>query len=173
MNARGCCWLVIVAMAAMLAGCGYRFAGSGRLPAGVSRVYITVLENRSIESGYESTLTNDLVFEFTRNRKDSLAKNRSSADGILTGTLVSLSIQNVSRASISVAVEQRVVGVMTVQLESPDGRILWSSGTIAERHSYSVVAGDQIATDQNKSAALAVLSLKLAQAAFNQLTDDF
>ena len=169
--------LVLMGLAAAsmacLSGCGYHFSGGGNYPAGVSRIYITLLENRSAETGEESRFTNDLVYEFTRNRKESLVEERSAADGILTGTIVSLAVENVSRASISTAVERRVTGILNVQLASPDGRVLWSSGNIVEYQDYKVVSGDKTATDLNKSAAIGDVSRKVAESAFNRLTDDF
>jgi len=166
-------WCSIGILAGMLVGCGYHFAGSGKYPAGVSRVYITMLKNRSGVTGAESTFTNDLIYEFTRNRPKSIAKDRSSADSILTGTIGRLSVQNISRSSISQALERRVTGALTLRLTSPDGRILWSSGAVVERQSYAVVAGDKPATEQNKSKAIDKLSKKLAESAYNRLTDNF
>ena len=153
--------------------CGYHFAGSGSFPAGVSRIFITLLENRSAETGAESIFTSDLIFEFTRNRKENLAQERSTADGILSGTIVSLSVENISRSTVSTAVERRVTGILNLRLESPEGRLLWSSGNIVESQAYAVVVGNKTATDQNKSEAIAAVSIKIAESAFNRLTDDF
>jgi outer membrane lipopolysaccharide assembly protein LptE/RlpB len=153
--------------------CGYHFAGSGNYPAGVSRVFIVMLENRSAETGVESTFTNDLIYEFTRNRKESLVQERSEADGILTGTIARLAVENVSRASVSTAVERRVTGTLNLRLESPDGRIIWASGNIVERRAYEVVEGNETATDQNKADAIAELSRKMAESAYSRMTDDF
>ena len=162
-----------IVMTVFLFSCGYHFAGGGSFPAGVTRIFITMLENRTAETGVESTFTNDLVYEFTRNRKESLAKERSTANGILTGTIVRLSVQNVSRSSVSTAIERRVTGVLTLQLESPEGRVLWKSGSIVERQAYEVVSESKTATDQNKSDAIAELSKKIAESAFSQMTDNF
>ena len=154
-------------------GCGYHFAGSGKYPAGVSRVFITMLKNRSGVTGAESTFTNDLIYEFTSNRPESIAKDRSSADSILTGTIGRLAVEDIARSSISQAVERRVTGILTLELSSTDGRILWSSGAIVERQAYNVVAGDKMATDENKSKAIDKLAKKLAESAYNRLTDNF
>lgn len=164
-------WVAVFVL--LLAGCGYHFAGSGSFPAGVSRVFISILENRSAETGAESIFTNDLIFEFTRSRKESLAQERDAADGILTGTIVSLSVENISRSTVSTAVERRVTGILILHLESPGGRVLWASGNIIESQNYSVVDGNKTATDQNKSDAIAAVSRKIAESAFNRLTDDF
>lgn len=173
MNRQVKLWLVVITVVAVLSSCGYRFAGSGDFPAGVSKVFITILENRSAETGVESTFTNDLIYEFTRNRGESLVNERSSAQGILAGTIVALSVENISRSTVSTAVERRVTGTVNLRLESPEGRILWSSGNIVERQAFEVVGGNKTATDQNKSDAIAVVSKKIAESAFDRLTDDF
>ena len=111
-----------------ISGCGYHFSGSGSYPAGVKLIFVTLLENRTAETGVESTFTNDLIYEFTRNRKESLTRKRSSADGILSGTIARLAVANITRTSISTAKERRVTGTLTLRLESPDGRLLWNSG---------------------------------------------
>ena len=160
-------------LAVTLSACGYHFADSGEFPAGVSRIFIPILENRSAETGVESIFTNDLIYEFTRNRKESLAQERDLADSLLTGTIVSISVENIARSTVSTAVERRVTGILNLRLESPEGRILWASGNIVERQAYSVVDGNKTATDRNKSDAIAVVSQKLAESAFNRLTDDF
>ena len=165
--------LMSVMLTAVFFSCGYHFAGSGSFPAGVSRIFITLLENRSAETGAESLFTNDLIFEFTRSRKENLAQERSTADGILSGTIVSLSVENISRSTVSTAVERRVTGILNLRLESPEGRLLWSSGNIVESQAYAVVDGNKTATDQNKSEAIAAVSIKIAESAFNRLTDDF
>lgn len=164
---------MVTMLIAWFSGCGYRFAGSGSYPAGVSRIFITMLDNRSAETGVESTFTNDLIHEFTRKRKESLAPDRTSADAILTGTIVRLSVENIARANVSTGVERRVTGTLNLQLASPDGRVHWASGDIVESQTYPVVVGDQTATDRNKSDAIDAVSQKAAVSAFNRLTDDF
>lgn len=165
-------WLAATALG-LLFGCGYHFAGSGSLPAGVSQVFIPVMENRSFETGVEQSFTNDLIDQFTRRRPEFLAESRQSADGILMGTIVFLSVENIARSTVSSASERRITGNVNLRLTSPDGRILWSSGAIVERQTYSVAAGDDAALDPNKAAAIAAVSNKIAESAFNRLTDDF
>ncbi len=160
-------------LAAVISSCGYHFAGGGDFPAGVTRIFIPMLENRTSETGVERLFTNDLIYEFTRSREERLANERSTADGILTGTIVSLTVQNIARSSISSARERRVTGTLTLRLESPEGQKLWQSANIVEREAYTVVTENKTATDQNKSDAIAELSKKMAESAFTQLTDNF
>ena len=164
---------LIIAAVILLSACGYHFAGSGKFPGGVKRIFIDMLQNRSSDTGVESTFTNNLIYEFTRRREAAVAEDRAAADAILSGTIVSLSVDNVSRASISTALERQVTGVLNLRLESLDGSVLWASGNIVERKSYLVVDGNKTATDQNKSDAIAELSRRLAEAAFSRLTDNF
>ena len=165
-------WWVAMAVG-LLWGCGYHFAGSGSLPAGVLQVFIPVMDNRSAETGVERIFTNDLIDQFTRRRQESLAESRQSADGILTGTIVFLSVENIARSTVSTASERRVTGNVNLRLTSPEGRVLWSSGAIVERQTFSVAAGDDTALDPNRAEAIAAVSRKIAESAFNRLTDDF
>ncbi len=167
-------WLLIgTVLAATLMACGYHFAGGGKLPAGVTRIYIDMLENRTSESGVERTFTNDLIYEFTRGRKESLAKERANANGILTGTITRLAVENISRSSVSAATERSVTGTVNLRIESPEGKVLWKSGSLIESEDYEVVSENKTATTQNKSDAIADLSKKMAESAFTRLTDDF
>lgn len=163
----------VAAITTVLVACGYHFTGGGSLPAGVTQVFVPIFENRSSVSGLESLFTNDLMYEFTRTRKESIAKNQVSADGILRGTIVTLTVENISRASVTVATQRRVTGIVKLQMESQDGRTIWASGDIVESFTYSVVNGNKTATDQNKLDAIAVISKKTAESAFARFTDDF
>ena len=173
MNRRQGAWWAIGVLLTLLTNCGYHFADSGSLPAGVSRVFITILDNRTAETGLESTITSDLIFEFTRNRKESVVQERSAADAVLVGTITSLAVQNISRIDVITAAERQVTGIMNLRLESPTGDIIWSSGSIVERQTFTVINADKVATDENKSDAIAALSKKLAESAYNRMTDDF
>jgi hypothetical protein len=158
---------------ASLWACAYRFAESGRLPAGVARVYVSIFDNRTAETGVESLFTNDLIDEFTRTHAGVLTGTRESADGIITGTIVRLSVSDLARSSVSATVEREITGWVRLNLASVDGEILWASGDMVERQAYSVIADDKAATDQNKSVAIAAISAKLAEDALIRMTADF
>jgi len=53
-----------------LTACGYRFAGSGSFPGDVEYVFIEVIENRTSKIGVERIVTNQLIFEFSRQREN-------------------------------------------------------------------------------------------------------
>ena len=87
--------------------CGYRFSGSGNLPSGVQTVFIEVLKNRTVETGYENTVTNDLIYEFTRNGRV-VEKRRDNTDAILTGVIESEHVRTISRQGQLAPLERRV-----------------------------------------------------------------
>ena len=85
-------WPVIVILL-FFSACGYRFAGSGNLPGGIQTVAIEILENRTTETGLENTITNDLIYEFSRKGRR-VQKDSKKADAVLTGVIVSERINN-------------------------------------------------------------------------------
>lgn len=164
---------MLMCLMCLLTACGYHFAGGGSFPAGVSRIYVTMLENRSSEAGMESAFTGDLMYEFTRNRKSAIADDRESADAVLSGTISRIFTDNISRSSISTALERRVTVVVNLRLVSPDGQVIWASGDIVEDEDYVVAADNKTATNENKRNAILNVSKKIAEAAYSRMTDDF
>lgn len=151
--------------------CGYRFSGSGNLPSGVETVFIEVLENRTVETGYENTVTNDLIYEFTRNGR-AVQKSKDTTDAFLTGVIVSEHIRTISRQGQLDPLERRVQITISLKLTDRGDRVLWSRSGISDSEAYDVGANNQI-TERNKRLALEILSKRLAETAYNRLTDDF
>ncbi len=173
MNRQAVSIIVVACCVVTLSACGYRFAGGRCLPQGVTRVFIEILDNRTAETGVERLFTNNLIGECIRMNEGLLAPSRDVADGILTGTIVRLSVGSLTRSSVSASVERELSGRIRLQLISMDGRILWASGDMIERQTFAVVSDDKSATDRNKSQAISAISSKLAETAFSRLTADF
>jgi outer membrane lipopolysaccharide assembly protein LptE/RlpB len=153
------------------AACGYRFAGGGDLPAGVSRISVTVLVNRTGETGFENVLTNDLIFEFTRSGKATIT-DRETADAVLSGTIQSMRDNTISRAAEQTALERRVTITVDLKLVDTSGEILWAGKGLSANETYDVGSG-KLATEENKQNALRILSNRLAEKVFSSMTDDF
>ena len=65
---------------------------------------------------------------------------------------------------------------MTVDLElvpKDGGQVLWSAKDISGRQAYDVVENSKIATVQNETNAITVLSERMSEGIFNRLTNDF
>ena len=151
--------------------CGYRFAGSGNLPAGIQTIAIEVLENRTPETGLENIITNDLIYEFTRKGRG-VKKNSKEADGILTGVIVSERITTISRQAQQSPLARRIEITVDLKLTDSGGEVKWSRYGISEFEEYDVAA-DRQTTELNKRQAIETLSKKLAEKVHNRLTDDF
>lgn len=164
-------WTIIL-LGLFFSACGYRFTGSGNFPAGIRNIYVTMLENRTIETGMENTFTNDLIYEFTKIDKEALAGSRDKAEAILAGVIDSLRIETISHKGTHTALERRVKVSISLQLTDQGGNIIWYKKGIAENEAYAVLP-DKLKTEQNKRAAISALSKRLAERVYNSLTDDF
>lgn len=154
---------------AFLSACGYRFAGGGSLPSGIKTVCVTMLTNRTSETGVENTFTNDLIYEFTRNGK---IASIDKADALLSGVVKSMSIKTISRSGAQTSIERRVTITLDLKLTDNDGRIIWSVKGVSGNEAYDV-ASDKLSTEQKRRSAISTLSERLAEKVYNSLTEDF
>jgi hypothetical protein len=162
----------LIAMAGVtLFACGYRFSGSGELPAGVETIFIAVLENRTSNVGVETTFTDDLINQFILNRKDALA-SRSRADAVLSGVIDSIFERRITQTGGGESIQRELTVVVSLRLNDQQGRQLWSARNVQARQTFEVGASRQ-ETDQNKREAYDYLSDKLSQRIYNRLTEDF
>lgn len=162
--------LLTVIAGFFFSGCGYRFAGGGDLPSSVKKVSISVLENKTAQSGIENIITNDLIYEFTRNGK--AVEKKDDADAHLTGTIESVSDDAISHRGDQFSTERRVNVVLNLKLTDNNGKIIWTAKGIASDEAFSV-SSDKMATEDKKRSAIIVLSKRLAEKVYNRLTDNF
>ena len=156
-----------------LTACGYRFAGSGDFPEGVDTIFIEVLENRTSKVGVEQIVTNQLIFEFSRQRESSLVSNREKADAVLKGTINSVRTQTISRVDTEIASEREVILTLDLRLIKKDGgSVLWAAAGLSDREPYRVDTA-KTETDRNEDVAIVRLSERISERVFNRLTDNF
>ena len=164
-------WLSVMIMT-VLAGCGYRFTGSGTFPGGVNQVFVEVLENNTSESGVETTVTENLVNEFTLREKETFVGDINEADSILSGAVSRISFHTISAKGKDSARERRVTVSVSLQLSDRKGRVLWAAKNLSDNEAYQVV-DDKNETERNKRVAIGRASRRIAERALNRLTDDF
>ena len=156
-----------------LLACGYRFAGSGAFPEGVDKIFIEVMENRTSKIGVERIVTNQLIFEFSRQRESSLVSNLNQADAVLKGAINSIRTQTISRVGTEVANEREVIMTVDLRLIQKDGgAVIWAATGLSDREAYDVDSV-KLETDRNEELAIRRLSARLSERIFNRLTDDF
>lgn len=150
----------------VLAGCGYRFTVGGPLPAGLDSVAVTVLENRTAEIGAEQIITNELIYEFTRNGHP--VRGVEAADGILSGTVAGMNVETVSRAGEITSLERRITAAVRLRLMNKAGERLWSAGDVQASEAYAVFS-DKVATDTAKRDAIRTLARRLAEQVYGRI----
>ncbi|MCK4388979.1 MAG: hypothetical protein KAV83_01920 [Desulfobacterales bacterium] len=160
--------VVLVALAA----CGYQFKGMGLTPpAGVHTIAITVLENRTSESGIETVFTNDLSYEFVRS-KILRVVDKNTADAVLSGVVESMSVHTVSHTASYDSAERSVRITLNLTLIGRNGRILWSDNALWDREAFEV-SGDKLITEKNRRTAIEAISMRLAEKVHNRILQDF
>jgi len=162
--------LLTVIAGISFSACGYRFAGGGDLPSSVKKISVSVLENKTAESGIENIITNDLIYEFTRNGK--AVEKKDDADAHLTGIIESANDEAISHRGDQMSQERRVNVVLDLKLTDKDGKIIWTAKGIASDQAFRVLS-DKMATENEKRNAIIALSKRLAEKVYNRLTDNF
>ncbi len=161
----------ITALAGLLLySCGYRFAGSGELPSSVNKVSISVLENKTAESGIENIMTNDIIYEFTRHGK--IITKKDDADAFLSGVIDSVTDVGISRQSAITSLQRQVTVFISLKLKDRNGNIIWSESNLSDYQAFDVFP-DKIATENAMHKAIDVLSKRLAEKVYNKLTINF
>ena len=152
--------------------CGYSFRGSGNFPSGIKSICITVLENRTSETGMENIVTDALNYEIFRSKKV-VSTGKRKADAILSGVINSMSVETISHKGVHTSLERRVKVSVDLKLTDQAGRVIWSAKGVSASKAYDVKQSDKLATEQNRRNAISALSKKIAEKVYNSLTEDF
>jgi outer membrane lipopolysaccharide assembly protein LptE/RlpB len=160
-------------MGAVMASCGYRFAGDAVLPSDVDHIQVTILSNPTSEAGIENIVTSQLIAEFTRRNPGALVSRRADADAVLGGVISSIKIWTVSRRGQEIPNERRVELKVSLKLTTTDGKELWRVRNLSSSEVYSIDQTNALATEENKQEAISVLAEKIAETAYDRLTENF
>ena len=152
--------------------CGYRFAGSGELPDNIESIFIEVFKNSTSKAGIERVVTNQVIFEFTRQRKNSLASDATNADATLKGVIKKIRTKTISRRGTEVANQREVIMTIDLSLINQSGDVIWTAKALSDRQAYDV-SDSKLENDRNESLAIARLSERISERIFSRLTDDF
>ena len=120
---------------------------------------------------WEGIISNDIIYEFTRNGKAFTYRSEAGST-VLSGSVLSVTTRSISRQSVHNAQEQRVTVTISLRMTDPEGVVIWQAPRISENEDYEV-AEDKGTTEQNKRAAITKLSRRLAEKVYYQMTDNF
>ena len=155
------------------AGCGYHFEGMGlTAPEGVRTIAVTVLDNRTSESGIETVFTSDITYEFTRSKVLHVV-GKDTADAVLGGKIASLTVDTISHTASYDSDERRVIITLDLALERADGSVIWSNKSLSDKEAFKVVPSDKLATEKNRRAAIETMSERLAEKIHNRILQGF
>ena len=162
---------VIILLGSLLSACGYQFTGGGNLPSGITSISIEMFKNRTAETGVETIITNDLIYEFTRHEQV-VVTGSDKADAILTGVVQSIGERTISHRGEYTSNERRVEVKVDLKLTGRSGGVIWSAKGVSDNEAYKVMPRKQ-STERNKRDAIKKLSKRLAESNYNSLTADF
>lgn len=158
--------------ATILSACGYQMTGLGSLPGKVQTIGIKMFTNRSIETGAEAVLTKALSEELNRRRPATIERvNR--ADAILTGTILSIERNTLSRSGTLTALQRRLTLEVSMILRDRSGKTLWERPRMTATADYDVAEDDHMTTESNRQSAIISAADRLAEDTYRALTDDF
>lgn len=124
----------------LLAGCGYRFEGSGETvyPA-IRTVFVDVFTNRTSEAYAENIFRTAFINRFVQDGRFKLAKSRGEADAVLRGTVKNLITYPLAYKAGNFSAEDRLAVTLELSFEErQSGRILWSEGGFSWTGDYPV-----------------------------------
>lgn len=163
---------LIIAAAAVVIACGYRFQGPAQLPGKARNLYVENFQNRTNQEGLEVLVTNAVVFEFTQRDETLIAADPSTADLLMRGVIRSLDSQTISSRRKDAAGERRLTLSLDVQLVKADGRVVWEAKGLSDNDAYPVT-DDKFQNDQRERRTTAAVATRIAERIFNRFTDDF
>lgn len=151
---------LVVLLAA--SGCGYSFKAVGlTAPEGVRTIAVTVLENRTSESGIETIFASDLAYEFSRSKVLRVV-DKDTADAVLSGCIVFLNVDAISHTASYQSDERRVTLALDLVLKRTDGEVIWSVRALQDRECFKV-SSDKLDTEANERAAIETIFERMAE----------
>ena len=157
----------------LVAGCGYHFAGTGgQAPGDISSIAVDVLENRTAEVGAEAIFTNAILTQFIRWKRLPV-KPHNEAEGILAGSIVEISTEDVAHSRPEKTLETRVTITLALTLKRAEtNEILWQNSSLSYFEEY-FETGDALLTSSLRREAIREIAEFLAERIYNDIFEEF
>lgn len=161
-----------VLVAGGLTACGYHFAGQGSpFPSDIKTIAIPIFENQTAETGFESLLTNQLVYQFSsRGRLGVVGPEK--ADLVLKGRVRSADTRDVAFTGGYLGIQRRVMVTLSATLITRDGRKLWEDQNITEEEVYRIES-NPVVTEARKREILDKIARDVAEIIYVRVFEDF
>lgn len=166
-------WGIVIVLMVAAAGCGYHLAGGGYLNGTVTRVSVSVFENKSSETRAGISFTNELIQEITQKTDTQVV---DGAARVVSGTVKAITFSTLSRSSSTSVTERKVTAVVDVKLTGPEGDILWSVKDFSATESYTVSDSESEGTvedEASKREAVDTIAQRVAERLVSRMTSNF
>ena len=151
--------------------CGYRMAGRGKLPGGVSRVSVGMFENRTVQEEAGQIFSKALVQELVRFSHGNVV-TKSRAQAFISGVVRSVSMGALTRSSDDSVLERRITVVLDMEMRGTDGELIWSRRGISHED-VCRVSQVNVTDEEVKKVVLGEMAQRVAQRIVGIMTDDF
>ncbi|MGB4703735.1 MAG: LPS assembly lipoprotein LptE [Candidatus Saccharicenans sp.] len=136
-----------------LVNCGYQLRGKGKFwPPGMKRVMVPVFQNSSGRYELDLKITSAVVNELVARTGVVIVSDRSQAQGLLSGEILSFSVQPIAFNSAGAAVRFKIVittSVVFTDLENQ--RVLFSDGHFVYTEEYDIPEGVDFETMETQA----------------------
>ena len=160
---------LLVAVALVSAGCGYRpLLRDAQAPGGMSRISVPLLVNETEQVGIETELTGHIVDHLDRYR--AIQVTERAPEAVLKGTVRQLGLRPTTSSGGETTRHQafRVSLVLDLQLERTDSdEVLWQASGLRRDEEYDmgpiVVGEDILAAEQLRRGAVVAAGRRLVE----------
>jgi hypothetical protein len=134
--------LASLALVLLVAGCGYRLAGTGtNVPANAHTISIALFKNRSREKGLDVALQNAVTEEFRRRGTLEVVTD-TDGDLVLSGTIIRFWSNPIAFNGTLVATQFQSNLLISLKLtEHGTGRVLYDNPALQESTDFGAVTG--------------------------------
>jgi hypothetical protein len=161
-------WGVILLSMLLLGGCGYYFPHVYDGPSRV--VYMPTWQNRTNKLGLDNKIYQSLAHWFQKSEKVALTKDKTQADYILAGEVISIALPSVSWDGVSDATGTKVsLFVRYVLKDLKTGTILWEVPRKLYTADYTVKTANSSADDEALSKIIDDMSENIYLGTLNKI----
>jgi len=162
--------LVLVASAALLAGCGYSLRGS--LPEHIRTVAIPIFANKTQQPAVENLLTRAVVDAFVTSGRLKVVR-LEDADSILEGEITGYQLNALSYNRQANVQEYRLTVTLNLRFKDvKNNAVLWQQEGLKQQADFQV-QGQVSLTISSEETALRTAAVDIGRAIVNLIVDRF
>ena len=130
---------LLLGLAALLPGCGYRLAGKIALPESIQVIAVLPFENRTTRPEIEQRVTEEVASELNKRSRIRVGTDASKADAILEGAITSYRTTPVQFTETGRQNRTEVVVTLRASLrDTSDDTVLWSQSGLIFKEQFDV-----------------------------------